>query len=418
MERLRNFFLVVLFISIPLSVAGDDFAVLGLYLTSLSLFYARREKWHNFLILIGFITYFAGFLLGLVFTDNLSDHYNLLRSFWRMGLPFALFYSLKDIRFYRYINLLVFFTILIGIYALIQFFTGLDILRSHKLQSEYHSLYGVWFALGAFSHHLTFGGVMLVIFSLIAPLAFCRSFQVKLRLYYLLGALTGFLSLIATMGRSNWLGAMASCFTIYLFLVGRKIALISVILVLIAGGALIMSQSKLSDKPLMDSPIFNRIADGFSISHNYDRLMMWYAAIRIIKDSPVFGAGPGNAVKMRPYYQTIEKENKHLFQHDPGVGVHNIYLQTWVEYGLLGLIGFLSIWGIYFTQIILALLRNSRLSQSERLLLIGNFSGMIGICVAGLFENNFRDAEVQVAILTSVGITLVLIYGHLFHEKE
>jgi hypothetical protein len=43
-------------------------------------------------------------------------------------------------------------------------------------------------------------------------------------------------------------------------------------------------------------------------------------------------------------------------------------------------------------------------------LLAGLFAGFIGIMAAGFFENNFRDGEVQTAILTAMGIALALIH--------
>ncbi|MBT4090156.1 MAG: hypothetical protein HOE30_16855, partial [Deltaproteobacteria bacterium] len=52
-EDIRSMFLLVLFISIPFSIAGDDFAVIGLYLVTFYRFIKKEESWSSAPIVYG-----------------------------------------------------------------------------------------------------------------------------------------------------------------------------------------------------------------------------------------------------------------------------------------------------------------------------------------------------------------------------
>jgi len=61
--------------------------------------------------------------------------------------------------------------------------------------------------------------------------------------------------------------------------------------------------------------------------------MMWEAGWNTIKENPWLGAGPSMAEK---YHREM--------RHEPSVGVHNIYLHTWLNLGIIGLVGYLLWW--------------------------------------------------------------------------
>ncbi|MCI8574670.1 MAG: O-antigen ligase family protein, partial [Oscillibacter sp.] len=73
------------------------------------------------------------------------------------------------------------------------------------------------------------------------------------------------------------------------------------------------------------------------------RIPLYETALKIIKRSPVAGAGLGTAA-----VQSFVKRYRLYWGRAPFVHAHNIYLQVWIEAGFLGLVGFVSamLWNI------------------------------------------------------------------------
>ena len=170
-EQIRGFFLAILFISIPFSIAGGDFAITGLYLVTLYLFVKKQEHWQKTPILTGILVLLAGAIISSLFSEDLLNSFSYFKSFWRFGLPFLVLFALRDRPIKRYLLVLAIISSLIATYAIVQFFTGLDVLRGEDLQKQYRPLLGVWFAVGVFSHHLTYGGVSLLVFAVLTLVA-------------------------------------------------------------------------------------------------------------------------------------------------------------------------------------------------------------------------------------------------------
>ena len=133
---------------------------------------------------------------------------------------------------------------------------------------------------------------------------------------------------------------------------------------------------------------------------------MWETGIAAIKDHFWLGIGYNNDSVVMPAYRKIAiKRTGHRFQNNAGTGVHNIYLQTWLNYGLIGFLGYLSIILIFLAQSIRTLFRTTRFSF-ENSIVWGSIAGVCGFMVAGFFENNFRDGEVQAMLLILMGLSL------------
>lgn len=304
-------------------------------------------------------------------------------------------------------KLLLLISSIIGIYAIVQSFTGLDVLRSASLQSGYQPEYnGRWLAVGVFSHHLTFGGVTLLIFSLLTPLAFVRQLGIKLRILFAFGALLNLVALVLTLGRSNWLGSILSMGIMTIFLLPRKVMISLLLLVTVGGSTFWFTENPAKEHFLNSTSIGKRIAGGITIHSNKDRLFMWEAGLKVIRDNPIFGIGPRMGEEVVPYYHEIAKREGHHFQHHPSVGLHNLYLQTWMDFGLIGILGYLAWWFTLFAQIINRLRKKTTEWTLENSLLLGSLAGLAGSMVAASFENNFRDGEVQTIILVTMGIAL------------
>ena len=147
-----------------------------------------------------------------------------------------------------------------------------------------------------------------------------------------------------------------------------------------------------------------RFISGFMLKSNKDRILMWETGISAIKDHFWLGIGYNNdAIVMPIYRKRISNNTGHQFQNKASTGVHNIYLQTWVNYGFFGMLGYLGILAIFLSQTTRALLRSNNFTFENSILWAG-ISGVCGFMVAGFFENNFRDGEVQAMLMILMGL--------------
>lgn len=97
--------------------------------------------------------------------------------------------------------------------------------------------------------------------------------------------------------------------------------------------------------PLLPDTIWHRILTitNTSDTSTSSRIPLYQAALAVIRQSPVTGAGLGTAAVQ----QYISAENLYHAK-APFVHAHNIYLQVWVEAGLLGVVSFVGtmLWNI------------------------------------------------------------------------
>ena len=141
----------------------------------------------------------------------------------------------------------------------------------------------------------------------------------------------GFVALGMTYSRASWVG-FACAAVVFMFLWKPRFFPLFVV----AG---------LCCLPLLPSTIWNRILTitNTSDSSTASRVPLYEAAIGVVRTSPITGAGLGTTTVQ----QFIADYN--LYHADaPYVHAHNIYLELWVEAGVLGFLGFFAsmLWNI------------------------------------------------------------------------
>ncbi len=409
-ENIRAFFLFLLFCSIPFSIFGDGFSIIGLYLVTIYLFVSGKEKWEKTAIVYGMGLFLIGAVCSSAYSESPLESFAYFRKFWRFGVPFLILFSFKKRKHDRYLVFLLVISSIVGIYSVGQYFTGIDLFRSEGLQSEYQRLAGVWHAVGFFSHHLTYGGVTLLLFSLFFPQVFCRQHTSRHRLLFGVGSLCNLAGVIVSMGRSVWLGAVVAIGMMVLFRLNRKRLIVLATVAILVVSAFVIFQNDIKQSSLMTSTGIGVRISSFTTEANRDRLYMWQAGINIVRDHFWLGFGPNSGERMLPYYRAIAEKEKHQYQHHPDVGVHNIYLQNWIDFGFLGLVGYLIWWLTLLVEIIIVLRNKSIRRSKENALLLGILAGLSGIMFAGFFERNFWDGEVQTTIFVAQGLALALLY--------
>ena len=331
---------------------------------------------------------------------------------WRLFLPFVLCLSIAHLKLSHWIQFFSVLLCLIALYGIIQFFNGVDWLRppDQQLESSYAIGSKVIFrARGNFTHALTYGGYLLLLTPLIAALALCTELPGSSRKWYALVALIMLAAIVFSLSRSIWLGA-AFAVCVLSFRLGRRIPLY----LAVAGGivvVLMLFSYTLTGRSAQKADsytgmLWQRFASAFMPIHNQERLHIWQAGWDAIRDHPWWGIGARNRAEVMPRYrEAITKRSGYRYITGLESNLHNNYLEIWLSGGIFALLSYLLIWVLLLKQN-WTLLRKTRDWTFYPCLLLGGTAGILGFLVAGFFENNFLDGEVQVAVLLILAICL------------
>ncbi|HJW13295.1 MAG TPA: O-antigen ligase family protein, partial [Thermoanaerobaculia bacterium] len=129
---------------------------------------------------------------------------------------------------------------------------------------------------------------------------------------------------------------------------------------------------------------------------NRDRIAMIHAGLRMIREAPLFGIGPEMVRRYYPLYRDADApqwEVPHL---------HNNALQFAAASGLFAALSYLGLMALFFARTIVLLRRESRPDRAA--LLAGALLAGTALFVAGLFEYNFGDTEVEMATLIVLAV--------------
>lgn len=392
------------------SIVGMDLTMF--MLTLLVLAHLRREPsfkgvpaWVYLpLLLFPLLAFFA----TAVSADGIQPVLIALLKHFRLYYPFLFLVILSVVDLRRLLRVHVAFVILMGAYAIIQYYWGVDWLRPEGAKEVTPYLGGRFHGKGNFSHHLTFAGVMLMTVPVYASLAL--PFRGKESWYWAAGAVFGALGVLLSMGRSGWIGVFFGVMVLVLrlprrwavTLIGLGVTFVLVTGVLLQSGWL---SEQLAGKT--DSALLSRMLDTSVSKRDKIRIVLWTAALEGIRDRPVLGHGY-QAKRFDPYRERVAKrENFNFF--GSKFNVHNIYLQVAFYFGVIGLLGYLAIWGsIFWWNAGSIRLANPKKNPFHSALAWGIAGGLTGSMVEGFFENQFFDKEVQVNILMWMGIALYI----------
>jgi O-antigen ligase len=125
---------------------------------------------------------------------------------------------------------------------------------------------------------------------------------------------------------------------------------------------------------------------------NVDRLAMAATGLRLIANYPVLGIGPGLMAEVYPAWAVewaVRQDNPHL---------HNNVLQIAAERGLLGLAMWLWMIAAFFVGA-WRVLRHSGSQGEGGPEARAALAALAGFLVMGMFEYNFSDSEVLMALL-------------------
>ena len=241
---------------------------------------------------------------------------------------------------------------------------------------------------GNFSHYMTLSGILML-----ADLLLCAELTAGRRIggWRWLALLPINLALIFSLTRSAWVGVGAG-FLVLLLLGRRRLRLAA------AGAALALVLL------VAQGPIAHRMSSIVDLSDatNYDRLAMAWAGFHMIADRPVLGQGPGMVGELYPIYRHPTAPRQWVPH------LHDAWLQVAVERGLPSLFAVLALFGVSGYRAFRLFRRGGARSGPRADLYVGLLAALGGFLVAGLFEDNWNDTEVQRVILFLLAVPFCL----------
>lgn len=239
---------------------------------------------------------------------------------------------------------------------------------------------------GLATHYMTFSGWCLVItLLLLGDIVFRRD---RRRLIWSLPAATlGVSTLFLGLTRGAWIGLATGCAVA--LAASRTRALILLPLVTMS---LIL---------ILPQPVLQRVNSTLDPRDRStrERLEMIHAGLKMVRDHPFLGLGPGLVQPAFCTYRSVEAPTRipHL---------HNNIVQIAAERGGVGLLAYLSILATFGLHSARALRDGPKTARPA---LIGCLMAISGVTAAGLFEYNWGDAEVWIVTLVSLSAPFALV---------
>ena len=206
-------------------------------------------------------------------------------------------------------------------------------------------------------------------------------------------------------GRWRWIGmlgllplaAMLLTFTRNAY-VGALVAVILYLAIRKPRGLVLLAPALALVFFLSPGPIRARILSIASLQDitNRDRISMLHAGKRMIADSPLFGIGPEMVRRYYPLYRDPDAAQWHIPH------LHNNTLQIAAANGIFAALAYLALMALFFVRTVRLLGREQRPLPAA--LLAGALMAGVALFVAGFFEYNWGDTEVEMATLLVMAV--------------
>lgn len=266
-------------------------------------------------------------------------------------------------------------------YAVAIYVLGYDPLVQHW-SDRAENLLGFWRTGGLFSNAMSlaqsFGPLAMTLLPL-SIFTFIKNKSVKN--WILLTFIITCFAVLFTFTRGVWLAMVASTL-ICSFIYSRRLGLVAVLSLALAGGILLTAWPKFRE----------RTFQAFDPQKSYDseRLVLWKTNWLIFSENPVMGIGYGeNKRRLREYYDRLNIPPNQFEGH-----AHNQYLHFLAGTGFVGLLFYLF-WCGSMLKLNLNLYRHEKAVGLERtsLILLGLLMAQVAFHVGSLTESNFTISK-------------------------
>lgn len=279
---------------------------------------------------------------------------------------------------------------LISIYAVYQYMTRSEFVLVFPKPAQYAGR-----ASGTYICPNHFAGFL----AMVLPVGF--SLLLSGRISHIARILVGYsvlmmtAGLVVTVSRAGWLAAASGVFFVVIALLHKRrfwLPVTVVVILLIFVGLYMYTHSFTAKKRVTE----NRLL----VPDENRRILYWRGAVKVFEQSPIFGVGPGHY----DYRYRQVREPLNVAQGRPG-WVHNDYLNTLVDYGIVGLaiiLATLTTFAYTGKQSWDSVKRRIEAGKTSNKgsIMLGVSGGLVGIAVHSFFDFNMHiPANAAIAVV-------------------
>ncbi len=341
------------------------------------------------------IIYILWNILAEIMTKGLISSLNIFSEEWLfLMLPIGVFVLAEAEIRDKIFSVLAVGVILISLYGILQYFTGVTFFKDATLTQIPEFGYR---AAGNF-HTLTFANYfgIAAIFFIVLSFYQNESVSSKQKILFRTAGMTALTAVILSLSRGALFGLFIVSIFSNFYLKGKmKLTALIIFGVLIAGFAALPG---MSDRFIESIPIH--------LAGEYEggRGFIWKHTLEIIADNPIWGIGHGNFMEI--FLQYVRPDLPKWWH--PG-HAHNDYLQISAVSGIPALIIFLT---MYF-HVAFSLFKSSISKDFPKNgILTASFLSMLFIIIISLSNDPFQDDEVRYLIMFIWAAGLSVIAKH------
>lgn len=248
-----------------------------------------------------------------------------------------------------------------------------------------------------YNDHTSYGAVLAMFIPVL--IGFIYNKELRTRMRVIAGIVLSYflIAIILSYTRAAWvslLGGLA-VYLILKFKINYKLIISGLLVVLslffVFQDKIFMSlEGNKQDSSTNFSEHIKSISNVATDASNLERINRWNCAVRMFKEKPVFGWGPGTyQFKYAPFQFSYEKTIISTNAGDMG-NAHSEYLGTLSESGLIGMLSFILVVVMIFITAVRNYIRAN--SYSLRIITASTITGLTTYLLHGLM-NNFLDTD-------------------------
>lgn len=315
----------------PLAMGGvrnEEFTLIGAMILAAAAFWLARV-WLNPDYRLAWPPMCWGVLVFLVYAlaryPYADVEYTARNEIYRILLYALLFFVVVNNISHRSSKALAYVIVGVGVfmslYALLQFMQNSDMVWNLVRPAQYAGRgSGTYICPNHLAGYLEFAIPIALAYMFLGRVGYLQKNLLAYSLLIMLGGLG------ATISRGGWIAtavALLLFLSTFIFRRGKRIVSITLLVALMAGGFLFISKTRISQQRLDEMVVEGKPADM--------RFHIWESAMKLWREHPWLGLGPAQ------FDHQFRRYRPYQFQMRPEF-VHNDYLNTLVDWGIVGFI--------------------------------------------------------------------------------